>query len=165
VISSTGQYYGIETATEEEIAEQAAIVGQEALAESIAEIGGRAASPESIGDIMGGTFGGAGEGMDEADMDISGETEGYRFGTGLEGLPSTGRFLGHEGEILFSPEESDTIRAAATGGVNDLNLQLTINIDGFSEPYVVDKVIPIIRDESRLGEGIIHAEGIIDIEG
>lgn len=37
-------------------------------------------------------------------------TVSYQTGTGPEGLPSTGLFHGHKGEIVKSPEESDTER-------------------------------------------------------
>lgn len=40
----------------------------------------------------------------------------YKKGTGLAGLPYTGSFLGHEGEIIYSPEKSDIIRQGAMNG-------------------------------------------------
>lgn len=40
---------------------------------------------------------------------------GWQTGTGLEGLPDTGLFMGHKGEIVKSPEESDKERRGNGG--------------------------------------------------
>jgi hypothetical protein len=42
-------------------------------------------------------------------------TGSYQAGTGLEGLPKTGYYFGHKGEIIINPAESASIRASARG--------------------------------------------------
>jgi len=47
----------------------------------------------------------------------------FQTGTGPAGLPQTGLFYGHQGEIVKSPEESDQERQGADGG--DIHIHLS----------------------------------------
>ncbi len=107
---------------------------------------------------------GVGSGGDAGD---DGGEGAWRLGTGLEGLPRTGSFFGHEGEIIASPEESDVLRSASQmgGAGNDVHLHLTVKVDGAREDIIIDKIIPVIKDLSALGEQILYAEGVIEAEG
>lgn len=53
----------------------------------------------------------------------------FRHGTGPEGLPETGPYVGHEGEIVFSPEESEAIRGESGGGRRG-EIVINVQIDG-----------------------------------
>ena len=56
-----------------------------------------------------------------------GSTEDISFqkGTGLEGLPYTGMFYGHKGEIVKNPAESDEERAGVTGNTYNITVSPT----------------------------------------
>ena len=48
--------------------------------------------------------------------------DSYATGTGPQGLPKTGMFWGHKGEIVKSPEESDKERKGKSGNVYNINI-------------------------------------------
>ncbi|HDM78812.1 MAG TPA: hypothetical protein ENG51_20475 [Deltaproteobacteria bacterium] len=47
-------------------------------------------------------------------------------------------------------------------GPQEIHLNLEIHVDGASEPVVINKVIPVIRDASQSGMAIIHERAIIN---
>jgi len=57
--------------------------------------------------------------------------KGFQTGTGSAGLPHTGYFYGHQGEIVKSPEESDRERQGAAGGnTYHIHLSTTFGDEG-----------------------------------
>jgi len=48
--------------------------------------------------------------------------DSYQSGTGPQGLPRTGVFYGHKGEIVKSPAESDTERSGGTGNTYNITI-------------------------------------------
>lgn len=57
----------------------------------------------------------AASGLPQSSMSLQ-STGSFQTGTGPSGLPRTGLFYGHQGEIVKSPEESDRERQGAAGG-------------------------------------------------
>ncbi|BBO84472.1 hypothetical protein DSCO28_50380 [Desulfosarcina ovata subsp. sediminis] len=58
------------------------------------------------------------EDFDSGDTTTSSSVPQYANGTGMAGLPYTGLFYGHEGEIVKNPSESDAERRGTGSGVN-----------------------------------------------
>jgi tape measure domain-containing protein len=56
------------------------------------------------------------------DIANSGGTQSYASGTGPSGLPHTGLFLGHKGEIVKNPAESEQERRGSGGGGPTINV-------------------------------------------
>lgn len=58
-----------------------------------------------------------------------GSVGGYSKGTGLGGLPRTGSYYGHAGEIVLNPSESALVRSGASGGGGGTT-HIHVEIDG-----------------------------------
>jgi hypothetical protein len=70
---------------------------------------------------------------------LYGENKEYAIGTGISGLPYTGYFGGHEGEIILNPDQSRQVRQTITGesggnaGARGLKIEINsplVYIDG-----------------------------------
>ena len=106
-----------------------------------------------------GDDGGWGGGDDGGDGGWGGEGDdaGWRHGTGMEGLPETGSFTGHEGEIVMSPEESNLLRRGqGGGGGGGGNITVNVQIDGKTiatavakQAYRNGKLKQAIKDVAR----------------
>ncbi|MFH2073797.1 MAG: hypothetical protein ABIJ57_00425, partial [Pseudomonadota bacterium] len=106
-----------------------------------------------------GGFGGDGEASDGSGGDAgTAGGEGWLKGTGPEGLPYTGRFLGHEGEVVLNPRESQAYREGARkGGGSDKPMQVNVYLGNeliHSDMYRVADNVRVKAERGRSSQGM-----------
>ena len=77
----------------------------------------------------------------------------YSSGTGPQGLPYTGLFWGHRGEIVLPQAESDLVRK--TGGNNVINVDALVKVEGslIADERVFEDFVRKVEDRlNRLKE-------------
>lgn len=65
----------------------------------------------------------------------------FQAGTGLRGLPRTGLYYGHKGEIVLSPAASAQIRAGMRSGAERADAGRALSMRGPTSPQVIKKEV------------------------
>ena len=77
-------------------------------------------------------------------------TRQYQGGTGMQGLPRTGPFIGHKGEIVLSPTESEEERKGRAKSVTNITIAPTfMSGDKIAARAVANEIAEALEDRNN----------------